>query len=160
MSMRIFAVFFADQVRAEVVDITLSNTYEGMLGGRRSGGTESKLEDLKERQEQVRTGKLKGRYFFDAELVDDVWNELDFTTKPFRVVKTVKGQCVKDMILRVTLAVSEYGQDNGEYRIVLERYQSSKELFGISLGYLVRDMAEKLRFEDIKKYCEFHDVLE
>ena len=52
--MRLFAVYFADQVRAEVVDITLSNTYEGMLGGRRSGGTGSLLEDLKERQEQIR----------------------------------------------------------------------------------------------------------
>ena len=102
--MRLFAVYFADQVRAEVVDITLSNTYEGMLGGRRSGGTGSLLEDLKERQEQIRTGNLKGLYCFDAELVDDVWNELDFTTKPFRNT----GSCWNGISHRRNSAVSRW----------------------------------------------------
>ena len=156
MSLRMMAVFFADEVRAEVVDITLSNVYDGLLEGWRSGGTGHLLEDLKERQEQIRSGKLKGVYCFDVELVDDVGRELDFTTKPFGVVKTVRGRCFKDMLLRVTLAVAVLGQEEGEYRITLERYQSSKELCGISLGYLVRDMAEKLRFEQIKGFCEIH----
>jgi hypothetical protein len=153
--MRMFAVSFADQVRAEVVDITLSNTYEGMQGGRRSGGTACELELLKEKQEQIRTGNLKGIFCFDAELVDDISEELDYSKKPFRFVRKVMGRCFKDMLLRVTLAITSQEQD-GEYRIVLERYQSSKELWGISLGYLVCDMVEKLRFEDIKDYCEFH----
>ena len=71
MSLRMTRIAFADGVKGAVMSVSIRNTYEGLLEGRPSGGTEIYMERIQERRALIECGKLKGFYCFEPELTDD-----------------------------------------------------------------------------------------
>ena len=130
-----FKASYNDRVSAEVESISVEYTYEGFIEGSLSAITEEIiLPKIKERRKQIETGQLKGVYCFEPELM---------------------RKCLNDYSVKAKLLVFE--NDGSEYSITLEWYQSTQELAEIPLPKLVRQAAERLKFEDIKQYCFHYD---
>ena len=64
------------------------------------------------------------------------------------------GKCFKDNKMSVLLTFDE---SDGQYGITLEWYQTTKELSEVPLASLIQEMAGRLKYEDIRKYCKFTD---
>ena len=64
------------------------------------------------------------------------------------------GKCFKDNKMSVLLTFREPG---GWNEITLEWYQTTKELSEVPLVSLIQEMAGRLKYEDIRKYCRFTD---
>ena len=142
-----FIASFADKVIANVESISISFTYIGLLEGRRSSITAYRyMPEIEERRAQIKSGRLKGFYCFAPELMD----ESEFWGKD----SGVEGKCLKDNAITAKLNISA---EEGQYSIILEWYQSSKELSEAPLTDLVQRAAGRLRFKDIKYYCKFYE---
>lgn len=142
-----FIASFADQVVASVESVFISFTYIGVLEGRLSHGTKYHyLPEIEERRALIEAGRLKGAYCFEPELMD----ESEFWGKD----SGIEGKCLKDNAIKAKLNISEKA---GQYTIVLEWYQSSKELTETPLTELVQKAAGKLKFEEIKPFCKYYD---
>lgn len=142
-----FIASFADQVIASVESVSIEFTYNGMLEGRLSRATKhSYLPDIEERMALIEAGRLKGFYCLEPELMD----ESEFWGKD----SGREGKCLKDNAIKAKLNISE---KEGEYSIILEWYQSTRELSEAPLTDLVQRAAGKLRFKDIKQYCKYND---
>ena len=142
-----FIVSFADQAIASVESVSLAFTYIGALEGSLSSATQRHyLPEIEERIALIEAGKLKGYYCFEPELIDEneFWGD----------VSRERGKCLKDFAVKAKLSISD---ETGEYSIVLEWYQSSKELSESPLTELVQRAAGQLKFQNIKKYCKFYD---
>ena len=142
-----FIVSLADQVIASVESVSIDFTYMGALEGSLSSGTQSHyLPEIEQRRALIEAGRLKGVYCFDPELIDEseFWGD----------VSRERGKCLKDFAVKAKLSISD---KTGAFSIVLEWYQSSKELSESPLTELVQRAAGQLKFEDIKKYCKFYD---
>ena len=142
-----FIASFADQVIASVESVSIEFTYIGVLEGRLSYGTKYHyLPEIKKRRALIKAGRLKGFYCLKPELMD----ESEFWGKD----SGIKGKCLKDNAIKAKLNISE---KEGQYSIVLEWHQSSRELSEAPLTELVQRAAGKLRFEDVKQYCRYND---
>lgn len=142
-----FIASFADQVIASVESVSISFTYIGVLNGRLSHSTEYHfMPEIEERRALIEAGLLKGFYCFEPELMD----ESEFWGKD----SGIEGKCLKDNYIKATLNITEKA---GRYTIVLEWYQSTKELTETPLTELVQKTAGKLKFEEIKPFCKFYD---
>ena len=142
-----FIASFADQVIASVESVSISYTYSGLLEGSPCAVTEDLyLPAIEERRDLIEAGKLKGFYCLEPELI----SLKEFQGGDLRIV----GKCLKDNAIKAKLNVSE---NDGEYSIVLEWYQSTRELTETPLTELVQQAAGKLKYKDIKKYCKFYD---
>ena len=142
-----FIASFADQVIASVESVSISFTYIGLLEGRLSSATKfHHIPEIEERMALIESGRLKGFYCFEPEMMD----ESEFWGEDSRI----EGKCLKDNAVKAELNISDKA---GQYSIVLEWYQSSKELAETPLTELVQKAAGKLQFKDIKKYCKFND---
>lgn len=140
-----FIASFADHVIASVESVSISFTYVRLLEGKLSSATECYLPAIEERRDLIEAGRLKGFYCFEPELMEEreFWGQDN----------GIEGKCLKDNAIKAKLIVSE---EAGQYSIVLEWYQSSKELAETPLTELVQKVAGKLRFKDIEKYCKFN----
>lgn len=142
-----FIASFADQVIASVESVSIEFTYIGVLEGRLSYGTKYHyLPEIEERRALIEAGRLKGFYCLEPELMD----ESEFWGKD----SGIEGKCLKDNAIKAKLNISE---KEGQYSIVLEWYQSTRELSEAPLTELVQRAAGQLRFGDIKRYCKYND---
>ena len=142
-----FIASFADQIVASVESVSISFTYIGVYEGKLSFGTKYRyMPEIKERRAMIEAGRLKGFYCFEPELMD----ESEFWGKD----SGIEGKCLKDNAIKATLKISEKA---GQYTIVLEWYQSTKELIETPLAELVQKAAGKLKFEEIKPFCNYYD---
>lgn len=142
-----FIASFADQVIASVESVSVAFTYIGVLEGRLSSATSFHyLPEIEERKALIESGRLKGFFCFDPELMD----ESEFWGKDCGI----DGKCLKDNAIKAKLNISE---KDGQYSIILEWYLSSKELSEAPLTELVQRAAGRLKFKDIKRYCKFYD---
>ena len=156
---RNFHVEFADGIAADVKNVNISYTYEWVLECRGfSSLTDHYMAEYEERRDLIEAGRLKGYYRFEPELVDEIEHELVFkeggSIEDAEWVSHVRGKCFKDNKLSATLAIID---TNGEYHITLEWYQTTRELAETPLVVLVNQMAQRLKFSDIKGFCSFHD---
>lgn len=141
-----FIASFADQVIASVESVSVSLTYAGFLEGKLSRITAFHfLPAIEERKALIVSGKLKGFYCFDPELMD----ESEFWGKD----SGMEGKCLKDNAIKAKLNVSD---KKGQYSIILEWHQSSRELSEAPLTDLVQRVAGRVKFKDIKQYCKFY----
>lgn len=160
---RKFKVKFTDGVQAAVDAVSITHTYAGVIGmSCFSAGTSHYLEEYEERRDLIESGRLKGYYCFEPELVDEVQWELVFkeggSAKDAEWVSHVRGKCFKDNKVCVSLSIEARDKRNiylGDYLITLEWYQSTKELMESPLPELIQQMADKLEFEAIKGFCKF-----
>ena len=140
-----FIASFADQVIASVESVSISFTYLGILEGSLAYGTKYHyMPAIEERRALIEFGKLKGFYCFEPELMseDEFWDGGS------------GRRCLKDNLIKAKLNVSE---KEGQYSIVLEWYQSTRELSETPLPELVQQATGHLKYKDIKKYCKFND---
>lgn len=141
-----FIASFADQVVAIVESVSISFTYMGSLEGRLSSITANRyMPEIEERRALIEAGRLKGFYCFAPELMD----ESEFWGKD----SGIEGKCLKDYAIKAKLNISA---EEGQYSIILEWYQSSKELYEAPLTDLVQRAAGRLMFKDIKHYCRLY----
>ena len=150
---------FADGIAADVKNVNVSYTYERVLECRcLSALTDHYMAEYGERRDLIEAGRLKGYYRFEPELVDEIEHELVFkeggSIEDAEWVSHVRGKCFKDNKLSVILAI---GDTDGQYLITLEWYQTTCELTETPLVVLVSQMAKRLKFSDIKRFCEFND---
>lgn len=142
-----FIASFADQVIASVESVAISFTYTGLIEGRLSSITAYHyMPEIEERRALIESGRLKGFYCFAPELMD----ESEFWGKD----SGVEGKCLKDNAIKAKLNISA---EEGQYSIILEWYQSSKELSEAPLTDLVQSAAGRLMFKDIQQYCKFYE---
>lgn len=142
-----FIASFADQVIASVESVSIAFTYIGVLEGRLSRATTFHyLPEIEERKALIESGRLKGFFCFDPELMD----ESEFWGKDCGI----DGKCLKDNAIKAKLNISE---KDGQYSIILEWYLSSKDLSEAPLTELVQRAAGRLKFKDIKRHCKFYD---
>jgi len=142
-----FIASFADQVIASVENISISFTYNNLLEGRLSAATmHHYLPEIEERRASIEVGRLKGFYCFEPELMD----ESEFWGKD----SGIEGKCLKDNAIKATLNISDKA---GQYTIILEWYQSSRELTETPLPELVQKITGTLIFDDIKRYCKYYE---
>lgn len=142
-----FIASFADQVIASVESVSIEFTYKTLLEGRLSSATKNRyLLDIEERRALIESGRLKGYYCLEPEFVDEseFWGE----------GRGIEGKCLKDNAIKAKLCISE---KRGQYSIVLEWYQSSRELAEKPLADLAPKAAGKIRYKDVKKYCKIND---
>ena len=159
MYARRFPVKFADGIAADVKGVNISYTYERVLECRCfSALTDHYMAEYEERRDLIEAGRLKGFYCFEPELVDEIERELVFkeggSAYDAEWVSHVRGKCFKDNKLNAALSVSDA---DGEFWITLEWYQTTHELTETPIVTLVRRMAERLKFSEIKEFCTFHD---
>ena len=141
-----FIASFADQVVASVESVSISFTYIGSFEGRLSSITANRyMPEIEERRALIEAGRLKGFYCFPPELMD----ESEFGGKD----SGIEGKCLKDYAIKTKLNISA---EEGQYSIILEWYQSSKELYEAPLTDLVQRAAGRLKFKDIKHYCRLY----
>ena len=162
MGARRFTAKLADGKTANVMDVEISYTFKNVLEASCfSAGTDHYLSLYEERRDLIESGRIKGVYCFEPELVDEYEYELVFgedgSAKSAEWIKHFRGKCFKDNKMSVLLTFDEYG---GQYEIILEWYQTTKELSSTPLVSLIQEMAGRLNFEDIKEYCEFADWAE
>lgn len=139
-----FIASFADQVIASVESVSISFTYAGLLEGRLSFGTAHHyLPEIEERMALIEAGRLKGFYCLEPELMD----ESEFWGKD----SGIEGKCLKDNAIKAKLNIFDKAS---QYTIVLEWYQSTRELTETPLPELVQNVAGKLKFEEIKPFCK------
>lgn len=159
MGARRFKVKLADGRTADVMRVGISYTFEYVLEARCfSAGTDYYLSLYEERRDLIEAGRLKGIYCFEPELIDEYKCELEFgpdkSVESARWIKHYMGKCFKDNKMCVLLTFDEPEGQNG---ITLEWYQTTKELSEVPLVSLIQEMAGRLKYEDIKKYCKFTD---
>ncbi len=159
MSARRFMVKLADGRTADVMRVGISYTFECVVEARCfSAGTDYYLSLYEERRDLIEAGRLKGFYCFEPELIDEYQCELEFgpdkSAESARWIKHYMGKCFKDNKMSVQLTFDE---SDGQYGITLEWYQTTKELSEVPLASLIQEMAGRLKYEDIRKYCEFTD---
>ena len=157
MYARRFHVKFADGIAADVRSVNISYTFEGVLGGCFSAGTDFYMSEYEERRDLIAAGRLKGFFCFEPELVNEIEHELVFkeggSAYDAEWASHVKGKCFKDNKLSAELSVSDA---DGEFWITLERYQTTRELTETPIVTLVQSMAERLKFSEIRESCTFH----
>ena len=130
-----FIASFADQVIASVKSVSISDTYRGLLEGSLSSSTKNHyMPEIEERIALIETGRLKGIYCFEPELMD----ESEFWGKDSRAKLNIADKI-------------------GQYTIELEWYQSTRELNETPLTELVQKAVGQLKFEEIKRFCRFYD---
>ena len=159
MGARRFKVKLADGRTADVMRVGISYTFEYVLEARCfSAGTDYYLSLYEERRDLIEAGRLKGFYCFEPELIDEYQCELEFgpdkSAESARWIKHYMGKCFKDNKMSVLLTFREPG---GWNEITLEWYQTTKELSEVPLVSLIQEMAGRLKYEDIRKYCRFTD---
>ena len=142
-----FTSVLADAVMANVHEVSIHYTYEKLIEGSLAGATRSLLIDIQERIEFVKSGRLKGFYCFEPDLMEEeeYWEESDIFSD---------RKCLKDNKISVMLHIPGKG---GEYRITLEWFASTKELSENPLTNLVQQRVESLKFSAIREYCSFLD---
>lgn len=150
MDTRNIKLNFADEVSAKLVEFSMKNTYEGLIEGHFSGGTDFYMAENDERIALIESGRLKGYYRFEPELVNDVKYEMDFSSEPAEWRKVYLGKCFKDLKASANIAIKG---TEGEYDITLEWYLHSQELLSKPLPELIQQMAGRVAFKDIKQYC-------
>ena len=139
--------------------VGISYTFENVLEASCfSAGTDYDLSLYEERRDQIETGRLKGFYCFEPELIDEYELELKFgedgSFGSAEFVKHYKGKCFKDNKMSILLTFNEC---EGRYAITLEWYQTTRELSETPLVVLIQEMAGRLSYKDIKRYCKFSD---
>lgn len=159
MGARRFIVKLADGRTADVMGVGISYTFEGVLEASCfSAGTDYYLSLYEERRDSIEAGRLKGHFCFEPVLIDEYRMELEFgpdkSAESARWIRHHMGRCFKDNIMSVSLTFDE---PDGQYGITLEWYQSTKELSEMPLTVLIQEMAGRLNYKDIKKYCKFSD---
>ena len=152
-------VKYSDGIIARVRSVSITYTYEGVIEcSCLSAGTGHFMADYEERRDLIEAGRLKGYYCFEPELIDEIRKDPIFkdsgSAKDIEWVTRNMGKCFKDNKLEVTVAVSE---TEGEYRITLEWYQTTRELAETPLAVLIQQMAGSMKYADIKQYCKFSD---
>lgn len=158
MGARHFTVKLADRRRpAEVMGVEIKYTYENVIEAQCfSAGTDHYLSAYEERRELIEAGKLKGFYCFEPELIDEYRNEIRFgpdnSAESVQLIKHYMGKCFKDNKISALLTFDE---PDGQYAITLEWYQTTRELSEKPLVSLIQEMAGRLKYLDIKKYCKF-----
>lgn len=153
MEARNIKLTFADGVSAKLKEFGMKNTYEGLIEGHFSGGTDFYMAENDERIALIESGRLKGYYRFEPELVDDVKFEMDFSTEPAEWRKVYLGKCFKDLKASAQLAING---TEGEYQITLEWYLHFQELLSAPLPELIQQKAGRVAFRNIKQYCRFY----
>ena len=152
-----FVLKLADGRSAEVRSVGISYTFEGVLEACCfSAGTDHYRSLYEERRDLIEAGKLKGFYCFEPELIDEYRCEIEYgpdkSVKSAQFIRRYMGKCFKDNKMSVLLTFREPG---GWNEITLEWYQTTKELSEVPLVSLIQEMAGRLKYEDIKKYCKF-----
>ena len=150
-------VSFADGVKAEVNEIKLRNTDANNIEG--APGRRAKLTELIElprilqRIEDIKTGKIIGRYCLEPELIEETeyW-ELK-PEDPF--YSNCKGKCLKHFKVEALTRVSNH---TGIFNITFEFYLSTKELTSSPFAKLIGDTVSMLRFSDVAPFCKFIDI--
>lgn len=155
MAIGCFYVTFADKrLYVAVTKVQVSSTYEGGLEGSYVGATECYLPELEERRALIESGRLKGYYCFEPDLIDDIVFDTEYDTdgKPYEV-KRNRGKCLKSNKVSATLKVDD---EEGMYEITLEWYQSIREMMDTPLWVLIQQKAGRLDYDEIKRYCKFY----
>lgn len=142
-----FTATFADGVVARIERVIVSFTYNCLLEGSLSSYTRHEMSRMEERQALIESGRLKGFYCFDPELMDEreFWD--------LSPVMNCDGKCFKDNSVEAVLTVAE---GDGQYGITLEWFSSTREMKEIPLEGLVQQHVGRLRFEDIRRFCKYN----
>lgn len=146
---------FTDDTYATVTGIEMKYHYLGVLEACPGAFTrEAKYRELPfiaSHIKDIESGKVKGRYCLEPELMDelDLWEG-----HAHEMFRSRCGKCIKEYDVNIGLAIS---QKEGEYTVTLELFLSSKELVSTPIGELLQNAVSKLRFGEIKKYCIFTD---
>ena len=152
-----FTIQFSDGVKATIISFNIKRLYEGVIEA--SPGTftylsERKLNDIRQKNEEVKTDKKKGRYILEPQLIDETefWSQniLDYykeTNKPLKC-----GKCLKEYLIEAGLQI--YGSD-GRYSIIIEWCQSEKDIITIPIIDMAQNAISELTFEEIKDYCTY-----
>lgn len=151
------SVSFADGVKAEVNEIKLRNTDANNIEG--APGRKAKLTELIElprilqRIEEIKSGKIKGRYCLEPELIEETeyWE-----LKPEdHLYPDCKGKCLKHFKVEALTRVTNH---TGIFYITFEFYLSTKELTTSPLAKLIGETISTLRFSEVAPFCEFIDI--
>lgn len=145
---RKFKVKFSDGVPAAMSAVSITHTYAGVIEmSCFSAGTDHFLAEYEERRDLIEAGHLKGYYCFEPELVDEIQRELVFkeggSAKDAEWVPRVRGKCLKDNKICVSLSVEARDKRNGylgDYLITLEWYAGNSSfttLYALSSEYFI-----------------------
>ena len=148
-------IILKDGVRARVDKVLILDTYAGQLAGTLTTGTKYRLSEIKQRMDDLKSGKAKGYYYLEPELVDEA-QLCGFSEQEARSLRrrTDLGKCLKEQYIVVTLHI--YDDDYCNI-IDLHWFQTGRELYLNPLVALISDAATKVSFEELYPYCEHVD---
>ena len=154
-NMSIICVKLTDNIYADVNKIEIKYHYRGVLeaipGALSRVAQYQEIPDIKRYIQKIQTGAIAGRYCLEPELMD----EIDFWgpgTPEQRL--SLCGKCIKEYEIEVELGIP---QKDGHYAIVVEWFQSTKELSSTPLVELVRKEISNLSFEKLRTHCIYND---
>lgn len=158
MSARLLKVKLSDGKEADVMNISISYTYENVIEARCfSVCTDDYYSRYEERRDLIESGRLKGFFCFEPELISEYKYDIKWgkagSVESAEWIKELQGRCFKDNKLCVTLFVDD---SDGEYQLTLEWYQTTGELNDAPLPALIQRMASTLSFADVKKFGKFY----
>lgn len=145
----------SDGVVASVNKIDLKYHYQGVLeaapGALTMVARRREIPVIQQHIYKIKSGIIKGRYCLEPDLMDEVefWNN---QVQDFFLSRC--GKCIKEYELEAELEIS---QKDGQYTIVLEWFQSSKELAETPLVELLKKAASNLSFQELREHCDFVD---
>jgi|GEM_PF-2724788 len=152
-----FTIQFSDGMKATIISFNIKRFYEGVIEASPDTFTylsERKLNEISQKNDEVRTDKKKGRYFLKPQLIDEIefWSQnilvhYKETNKPFKC-----GKCLKEYLIEAELQIN--GID-GRYSITIEWCQSEKDIITTPIVNMAQNAISVLAFEEIKDYCTY-----
>lgn len=153
------SILFSDGVKATIKSFNIKRLYEGVI--EESPGTftrlsERILNEIRQKNDEVRSGKKKGRYILEPQLIDETeyWSQnlLDYykeIKKPFKC-----GKCLKEYMIEVGIQING---DEGRYSIKIEWYLTEKDIITTPILDISQNAISGLTFEEIRDYCNYFD---